>query len=261
VTAPRAIALTLALLACVMASLASADDAVVDPDRPDLTNSARTMPRGGFQLETGVEYSRTRRAGADTERRFLLDAFGRAGIAERVELQLGWQPFVHLRGDADDAGVGDVALAMKYRFFDGEAPWPTLGVRPFLKLPTADEPLGSGRVDFGAVALASFDLPAGFGLDVNAGAAAVGQSRPSGHLIQALASTSLSLDTGDLAPFVEITFASRGERDGRNSVNADAGVVCRVTKRIALDAAIQTSLTGVGPDWALRAGITFRLGR
>ena len=167
---------------------------------------------------------------------------------------------MHLRGDDDDTGVGDVALATKYRFFDGAAPWPTLGVRPFLKLPTADEPLGSGRVDFGAVALASFDLPAGFGLDVNAGVAAIGQSRPSGHLIQALAAASLSLDIGDLAPFVEMTFASRGERDGRDSVNADAGVVYRLTKQIALDAAVQTSLTGVGPDWALRGGVTFRLG-
>ena len=88
-TAPRAIALTLALLACAMVSPARADDAVVDPDRPDFTNSARTIPRGGFQLETGVEYSRTRRAGVDTERRLLVEALGRAGVAGRGELQLG----------------------------------------------------------------------------------------------------------------------------------------------------------------------------
>lgn len=260
-SALRALALVIGLGVCVVAPPVCAEDAQVDPDRPDLTNSARTVPRGGFQLESGVEYSRTRHAGAQTERRFLVDALARAGVAERVELQLGWQPLVHLRGDEDDTGVGDVTLAMKYRFFDGAAPWPTLGVRPFLKLPTADEPLGSGRVDFGAVALASFDLPAGFGLDVNAGLAAIGQGRPSGHLLQALASASLSLDVGDAAPFVELAFASRSARDARDSVNLDAGVVYRVTKRIAVDAAAQTSLTGDGPDWAVRAGVTFRFGK
>jgi hypothetical protein len=261
VIALRALALAVVLILGAAGLPARAQESQVDPDRPDLTNSARTLPRGGVQLETGLEYSRTRRAEVDTERRFLVDALGRVGVSDRIELQLGWQPLVHLHGDADDAGVGDVTLATKYRFLDGAAPWPTLGVRPFVKLPTADEPLGSGRADFGAVALASFDLPAGFGLDVNAGVAAIGQGRPSGHRLQALASASLSREVGDAAPFVEIAFASRGERDGRDAVNVDAGVVYRVTKRIALDAAVQTSLAGIGPDWALRAGATFRFGR
>lgn len=253
------VALLLAVVATVVPARAAEDQ--VEPDRPDLTNGAKTVPRGAFQIETGIEYSRTSQAATATERRFLVDALGRVGVADRLELQISWQPLVHLRGDEDDTGTGDVTLAAKYRFFDGGSPWPALGVRPFVKLPAADEPIGSGRADFGASALASFDLPAGFGLDVNAGLAAIGQSRPSGYLIQALTSASLSAEIGAATPFVEIFFASRGERDGRDSVGADAGVVYRVTNRVALDAAVQTSLKGNGPDWAVRAGVTVRFGR
>ena len=58
----RALALAVVLALGAVASPARAEEPMVDPDRPDLTNSARTLPRGGIQLETGAEYSRTRRA-------------------------------------------------------------------------------------------------------------------------------------------------------------------------------------------------------
>ena len=258
---PRTACLALALLLVATVAPVRAAQDQVEPDRPDVTNGTKTVPPGAWQIEAGIEYSRTSEAATATERRFLVDTLGRAGVTERLELQVGWQPLVHLRGDEDDTGFGDVTLAAKYRFFDGGSAWPALGVRPFVKLPAAAEPIGSGRADFGALALATFDLPAGFGLDVNAGIAAIGQSRPSGHLLQALTSASLSAEIGAATPFIEFFFASRGERDARDALGAVTGVVYRVTKRLALDAAVQTSLGGVGPDWALRAGVTLLFGR
>ena len=250
----------LALSALLLAGQASAEDDQIEPDRPDVTNGTRIVPAGRVQIEGGFDYARTRRAAAATERQFMVDTLGRIGLGERFELQVGRQPVVHLRGEGDDTGIGDVTLAAKYRFFDGRGAWPALGVRPFVKLPSADEPIGSGRSDFGGAALASFDLPAGFGLDVNAGLAAIGQNRPSGYLLQALTSASLSYDVGAATPFVEVFFTSRDERDGRDAMGLDAGVVYRLTNRLAIDAAAQTSMAGNGPDWAVRAGITFRFG-
>lgn len=254
-------AIAVAFLAVVVAAPARAEEGDVDPDRPDFTNSVRTVPLGGVQIEAGVEYARTSRAATPTERRFLVDLLGRAGLGERLELRLGLQPLVHLRGADDETGVGDGTVALKYRFFDGPAPWPALGVQPFVKLPIADDPIGSERPDFGVLALASFDLPAGFGLDVNAGLAAIGQGRPNGYLLQALTSASLSVELGPVEPFVEIFYASRDERNGRDSVGFDAGLVYRLGTRVALDAAIETSLAGAGPDWAVRAGVSVRFGK
>ena len=261
-TLRRTALLALALVALVAAP-AAADDDEIEPDRPSVANSARTVPAGAFQLETGVEYGRTSRAGASAQRHALVETLARVGVVDRVEAQVGWEPLVHLRGPDDDTGVGDVTLAVKLRAFDPPAgsSWPTLGALPFVKLPVADAPIGSGRPDFGVSALASFDLARGVGLDVNAGLAAVGQGRPSGYLPQALTSAALSFELGDAIPFVEVFYASRDERDGRHHVGLDAGLVYRVTKRVALDAAIETSLAGDGPDWAVRAGVSVRFGR
>ena len=235
----------------------------VDPDRPSVANSARTVPPRAVQLETGFEYSRTSTAGTPRERRFVVDALARIGVLDRLEVDLDIEPIVRLRGAEDDTGVGDLTLGLKYRAFDAPegTAWPTLGVQPFVKLPTADEPIGSGRPDFGVIGLASFALPAGLALDVNAGVAAIGQGRPSGYLVQALVATALAWEIGAAAPFVEVFYASRDERDGRDAVSVDVGIVYKVTKRLALDAAIETTLAGRGPDWAMRAGLSVRFGK
>lgn len=222
------------------------------------------MPPGAFQIEAGVLYERSSVGGSPAERRLAIEAGLRVGVTDRLEVRLEGEPFVRLRGAEEDTGYGDLRLGLKYRFLDARAGawWPSLGVQPFVKLPIASEPIGTERPDLGALALASFDLPGDLGLDLNAGPVLVGQSRPSGHLIQALTSASLSRElTEKLSSFVEIFFASREERQGRDAVGLDAGLLYALTPTLALDAAVQTSLAGPGPDWALRAGLSVRFGR
>jgi hypothetical protein len=256
-------AIVVAAVVLAATGVATAGDDDVDPDRPSVSSSARTVPAGAVQIETGFEYARTSTGAAPTERRLGVETLGRFGALDGLEIQLGWEPLVRLRGADDDTGIGDVTLSLKYQLLKlrQDSPWPSLGVLPFVKLPAAEEPIGSGRADFGVIGLASFDLPGGLGLDLNAGIAAIGQSRPRGHLIQALTAATLSVELDAAAPFVEIFHASRGERGGRDRVGLDAGVVYRVTKRVALDAAVETSLAGDGPDWAVRAGVSVRFGR
>jgi len=259
----RSVAILGVLIGVLTVAAAHAAEDEVDPGRPSVSNNARTVPPGAFQIETGFEYARTRQGGAETERRLGVDVLGRVGLVDRLEAQLGWEPLVHLRGPDDETGVGDVMMALKYQFLKPRerSSVPALGVQTFVKFPAADEPIGSGRTDFGMVGLATFDLPAGLGLDVNAGVAAIGQGRPSGYLIQALTAAALSLEVGSASPFVEIFYTSRDERGGRDHVGLDAGVIYRVTRRVALDAAVETSLAGTGPDWAVRAGVSVRFGK
>ena len=90
-----------------------------------------------------------------------------------------------LRGPQDDTGWGEVSLEAKYRFFDGREGrwWPSLGLLPIVKFPTAHAPHGTNVPDFGLTGLASFTLPGGFSLDANLGVNALAQ-RPSGYLAQ-----------------------------------------------------------------------------
>jgi hypothetical protein len=247
-------------LLLVIASASPTLAAEIAPDRPELTESAKLVPRGAVQLEAGVALSGERHAERGTEKRFESVADLRIGVAHDLELNLGWEPLVRVRGPDDATGSGDITLGVRYRFVEGieDAPWPPhLTLKVFAKLPVADEPLGTGRPDFGMLLLASLELPLGFELEVNVGAAAIGQARPSAYLAQTIATASLSRDIApSLLGFVEFLFNSRDERDARGQLAVNLGVVYRLTRTLAVDAAVQTSLVGLGPDYTVRTGVS-----
>ena len=244
------------------AALAAEPDRIVS-DRPSVASGATTVPPGAFQIESGVEYARARVGGSPDERRFSLEATLRVGITERAELAVEGEPFVRLRGPEDDTGNGDVTLKGKYRLVDGgeASGWPALTVQAFVTLPLAHA-RGPDRPDFGLLGLASFALPWQLGLDVNAGLAARAQTAPSGYLVQGLAVAALSRELGDRwATYVELFYASAAERGSRDVVGADVGVQFFLTRRLVLDAAVETALAGPGPDYAFRAGLSVRFGK
>jgi hypothetical protein len=246
-------------LVLALAGLTHAAEVEISPDRPDVTNSTKTVPEGFWQLESGLAYTGARQAGGPLQQRLAVEESLRIGLTDRLEVRVDGGPVIVLRGGGDP-DHGGLAFGFKYRFFDAVSGWPSLGVQPFVRVPFA--PAGSGRPDLGAVALASWELPSAFTLDVNAGMAAVAQAHPDGYLLQALVSASFGKQvTERLSGFVELFFASRGERGGRDSLGFDTGFIFLLTPRLAVDAAITTSLTGRGPDYALRAGISVMVGR
>lgn len=215
-----------------------------------------------LQLETGLQYAKTRVGGGESERRLGLQAALRTGLTDTLEAQIAGEPLVRLRGEAGDTGPGDLALGLKYRFLEARDGSPALGLQPSVTVPVAGAPIGTGRPAFTLLALASFDLPAGFDLDVNTGVAALGQRRPEGYLLQALASASLTRElVARLSTFVELFFASRADRESRAALGLNAGMVYLVTSDLALDLAVGTSLAGPAPDWMVTAGLSARFGR
>jgi hypothetical protein len=129
-----------------------------------------------------------------------------------------------------------------------------------VKLPVASQPIDSGEFAFGLVLLASFDLPAAFNLDFNAGVGGRGQSS-GGYLAQAQAALGLSRDfTRSLQWFTDLSFASRDERHGHSTLGVDAGIVWWPTANVAVDTSFVSSLVGQGPDWGFRAGVSVRFG-
>jgi len=240
-------------------TIAGAEESEVAPDRPDVTDSTQTVPFGAVQLETGIEYARARQAGGPIQQNLTFHGTLRVGLGDRFEARLEAGPVVELQG-GEDTDHGTLALGLKYRFVDDSSWWPSLGVEPFVRIPFS--PTGSGRPDFGARGLASWTLPWRLSLDVNAGMGAVAQTGPSGYLLQALVSASLGTQiTERLSAFVELFFATRGERGGRDSLGFDTGLVYLLTRRVALDASVATSLTGRGPDVAIQTGVSVRFGR
>lgn len=245
-----------------LSTAAAAQD--INPDRPDLTTSAEVVPAGALQIETGLEYERARVGGGPTERRLSGQGVLRLGLTSALEISLEGEPFVWLRATEDDHGSGDYTLGFKYRFHapspDGAGP--ALAIKPFVKLPTAREPIGSERTDFGALLLMTLGLPWGLSLDANAGVAAIGQRRPEGFIPQGIVSASLSWAvTERLSTITELFFSTKDGRDGRDSLFTTVALMYRVTPRLAVDAGMRTTLTGQGPDWSAFIGLSVRLGR
>jgi hypothetical protein len=247
---PAAFALAFALVAPAVASAQPS----VEPDRPDQTSRPTTLPPGAAQLEGGVVYERT---GSD-ERALSVEATLRFGVTDGLELRLEGEPVVHVWNGEDTSGFGDLTLSLRYRFLDAhpDSLWPALAVQPFVKLPTAHEPIGSERADFGLILIAGLDLPGGFAAAVNAEVAAIGQ-RDSGYLIQALTTAGIGreLIADTLGAYVEVLWSSQEEHDGSSRVGIGTGLSWKVARRLAVDLGFEATVGGRGPDYVVRSGL------
>jgi len=253
---PAAFALATVLVA---SAVASAQQPSVEPDRPDQTSRPTTLPRGAAQVEGGVVFERT----SPDERAFRVEATLRFGLTDRIELRFEGEPFVHLWDGEETSGLGDLTLSIRYRFRDArqDSLWPALAVQPYVTLPTADEPIGTERTDFGLIFIAGFDLPGGFGAAFNAEVAAIGQRDPDGYLIQALASAGIGreLIADKLGAYAEVLFSSQDEHDGRGRVGIGTGLSWKVARRLAVDLGFETTVAGRGPDYVIRSGLSVLL--
>lgn len=263
----RALKTLAALVPCAVLSvwISTAPAQPIDPDRPDLTTSAKVVGTGRLQLETGLEYDSTRVGGSPTNKQLTIQANLRAGITETLELSLETEPYSWFWAGGDhDNGSGDYTLASKYRVY---APppgsgGPLLAVRSYVKLPIASEPIGSGRPDFGALMLMTLGLAGGLNLDANAGVAAIGVTRPNGFIPQGIVSGSLSWAVTDrLSTITELFFTTKPDRDEHNSLITTVALMYLLTPNVALDVGGRAGLVGTGPDWSVLGGLSVRFGR
>ena len=246
------------------ASVAVAEDDLFSTDRPSISTSTVTVPPGVLQIESGVEYSRSRLSHGQSEQQLLLDVLLRVGIASRVEARIDINPVVWLKETDTSIGFGDLTLSVKYRFLNSTEGrwWPSLGVLPWVKVPTARSPIGSEQVDFGCTALATFDLPWQLSLDANVGLAGLGQSQGAAFLLQETVSASLTRQITDrFAMYGELFYASPSEPRTRDVVGFDTGFQFLVLPRVVVDMAVQVARGTPGPDFAVRAGLSTRFGR
>jgi hypothetical protein len=230
----------------------------VSPDRAGAAVAATTVGRG----VTGLQDTHESIGGSPAQKRFSVQLAVRGGVTDHLEFGIDGEPLVSLSGAADATNIGILSLNAKWVFYDSPegSGWPTLGLQPLVKLPVAREPIDSGKFAFGVLLLASFDLPAAFNLDFNAGVGARGQSS-GGYLAQTQAALGLSRDVSQAVQlFTDLAFASRDERHGRSSLGLDAGMLWWPTRHVAVDASVVTSLVGQGPDWGFRSGVSVRFG-
>jgi hypothetical protein len=241
----KRLAAALGLLALLASPVEAADDEM-DPDRPDVASSARTVGRGRVQVESGI-FARTRLAGEPTERRLSPEAMLRLGVTDAFEVRVAGEPIVRLRGAEDATDVGDFWASAKWQVFDAPdgSRWPALA-----------------RPTSARCSLPPSTLRRRSPSTSTRGGRRSARAGPSGYFLQALTAASLSREiAGGVTAFGEVFYGSRDERDGRDQVGLDTGIVWKMTRDLALDVGAGTSLYGRLPDVFVRAGGSMRFGR
>jgi hypothetical protein len=239
-------------------------------DRPDVTESPYTVDAGHFQAELSFfEYGRDRvriddgNRKVDAEQWAVLPANLKIGLLNNVDLQLVVAPYLRSEaGGTSASGFGDVQLRVKVNLWGNDGPHPTFGdtalaVMPFVEFPAGDDDLGLGdELEGGIIVPFATALPHGFSLGLMAEFDFV-ESDDGGHDFEFLHTASLGHDLyRELAGYVEYVGVAA---DGDYSVSLGAGLTYGLSADVQLDGGVLVGLNDDAEDFAVFAGMSFRL--
>ncbi len=157
------------------AELSEAERKTVRPlatDRPDQTETAHTVPKGWFQVESNlVSFNRTYHQTESAEITSLCDFLLKYGLAHNTDIEVGWYP--QLRYHENDSngvlidkgsGSGDLLLRLKTNLTGNDTGIYALALLPWVKVPTAKGSLGNGSWEYGLTINQELDIGGGWEL-------------------------------------------------------------------------------------------------
>lgn len=239
---------TLMAILLVTAAMAHATEPLVG-DRPDFTESARTVAPGSVQLEAGA----TLDTSEDADRWTVGEVLVRYGLEAGTELRLIAPSYLTLEaGDADKLdGVGNAGIGIKQQLTDAG---PRVAAITTVTLPTgSDDVIDSATAVDLALAI-EWDLTDTIGLGMNAGAELVFDDDNS---TQQWLSAALGLAaSGRLGLFVE-SFVFTEELD-RFASYLSFGATCLVGQNLSVDARVGLGLGDREDEHFYGAGLVTR---
>ncbi|MGE5359999.1 MAG: hypothetical protein ACM3NQ_13360 [Bacteroidales bacterium] len=230
------------------------DEPQIQPDQPDHTNAAYTVPPSLVQLEVGGQWTHVGSRGDVVQ----TPASVRAGIAPWFEVRTDTSGVVVVKQDGGaTTQFSGLAIGGKFRV------WATPGGMVLAVAPEITVPWGRGA-NGGTDALLSLLT----GRDVNDRIHVDGEwamaslslgtaDRFTQHLLSL--STSVSA-TRNWQPYTEVYWYTRTEPGGAHFLGIDAGVTYYRGYRASLDVAVDTSLSDSSVRPALLFGLSVILG-
>ena len=243
-------------------------------DRPDLTESPMTVDAGRLQVEVnafGYARARADSDGAESETYEYGTTNLRIGVTANSELNIVWQPYGLIRTDAgsergasDEEGIGGLEIRGKLNLLGNdafEAPGDTaLAILPFVSFPTdSGNGISPDDVEGGVIVPFALQLPLGFGIGFNAGAAFVKDDEGSGYHAEATGSAALAYTWGErLGTYYEIATVL-GRDDPRGDILLlGTGFTYAIGQNVQLDGGINFGVTSASDRIAPFVGMTWR---
>jgi outer membrane putative beta-barrel porin/alpha-amylase len=243
-------------------------------DRPDKTNSPITIDAGHLQIEMGVvDYvdNQDRFEGANGREQSL--DFGqtefRLGLLNNLELDAEVdaydsdqvQDFV-ANQSSRQSGIGDTSVGETLNLWgnDSDGDWATaFGIQPELKIPTARQDLGNGKVEAFFGFPFQVNLPDQFGLGVET---VVSDERNSTNTNYVTGWQNMaSLDRvifGKFDVYVEYWMHTSTERHLESQQTADIGFTYPAADNVILDTGVNFGLNKATETVECTAGISVR---
>jgi hypothetical protein len=230
--------------------------------RPGATEGAIAVPKGYLQAETELgSYSRTKDAGATSEGFSLAATTLRYGLGNGYDAELVVQPWLRssVRGPGfkeTDSGFGDVTLRLLKNLMGQDGEGPSLAIIGYVSFPAAENGLGAGRSEGGAIITGGFPLTESWGAAWTVGAAArhAGSGDYRGEISGALQLNHAV--SNSVTAYAEVA-ASRLEHED-TAATFDIGAAWLIDTTVQLDAGVNFGLSDAADDIAVFAGWAHR---
>src|SRR5262249_4353487 len=139
-------------------------------DRPDKTEAAYTVDAGHFVHETDLfNYTYDSEGGDRVESFFALAPNLKAGLTDRIDLQLVVSPINHISehsrrtsSSSRENGFGDLLVRTKFNLWGNDGGSTAGGIMPFISFPTGHKGISSDHTEGGVILPLQLKLGDGF---------------------------------------------------------------------------------------------------
>lgn len=237
------------LLVAAAAPAYSGEEPSATPYRPTVSNPAALPVPGYLEVEAGFLRARN-----DPRRRDSLPVLFKYAFTENVGVLVGGEAHVRYYSDIDGkaTGAGDANLTLKLNHTLNDKL--AIGLEAGVKLPTAKDPIGSGKHDKLVNGIVSVEVGAAT-LDVNFGAQRLGAVNPGESRTAYTWAGALSYPINQRWGIAG-EFSGVAQRGVSGTSQFLAAATYNVSKRVVLDGGIAWGLTRASTDRAVFVGIT-----
>ena len=240
-------------------------------DRPDVTESAETIPPGRLQLEGGYTFTHDREGRDRIREHASPELLFRWGLVENLELRFGWDGYLwsdeseigetrsgrSARFENTLADAADITLGAKAVFTEGDAWLPRLAGLFTVSVPSGGGGSTSGDVDPEFKLLWSREMTDAIGIAGNLGIASV--TEDGRRFAQGSASLSMAFAIDDrLGLYFEYFGLYPDEKESDASHSANGGLTYRVTDDFQIDARVGAGLNEQADDFFVGVGFAWR---
>ena len=230
-------------------------------DRPDVTESSSTIPKGSLQVETGAFFESYEESNIKFESTAFSTTLLRYGLLENLELRLGCDFVEETRtiggmNNEVSSGLSPLLFGMKVAIAEEKKGWPEMAFLGHLFLPfSASQDFKPNTTGANFIFAFGHSLSEKSSISYNIGGEWGDDNPEVGYIYSVAYGYGLS---ERWACYAEL-YGNLRENSGSNHF-WDAGVTYLIKPNIQLDATVGTSITK-GQDIYLSGGISFRIPR